>query len=215
MARSQVTFIYWAPTYYVPGFVCCRYNDAVLKEFKINLRVQQSYVFKILTNTERLFNCISGLIITIFYIILIISGSLLEKSSIWLYSPRFIISWLHFPIGEIYIYITLAGTVVLLEGAISMKECYLEGNTKCLMKYLQIHSSGEIVLLTKMCQKTYLVSIFKLLLKYQDGHGNLIRESGYTKISYSKFSQNFTRSGCNIMAQNLCFSISFWEIQQQ
>lgn len=51
--------------------------------------------------------------------------------------------------------------------------------------------------------------IFKLLVKYQDGHGNLIKESGYTKVSYSKFSQNFTRSGCNMMAQNLCFSISF------
>lgn len=54
-----------------------------------------------------------------------------------------------------------------------------------------------------------LFSIFKLFVNYWDRHGTLIRESGYTNTSYSELSLSFTISGLNMMAQNLCFPISF------
>ena len=111
----------------------------------------------------------------------------------------------------------LVDTMVLLEGATSVKESWETlRNTQCFMMYLQNHSPWEIVALNKAYQKTCLISIFRLFMKYQDGYSNLlIKESGCTKISDSKFSLNLTRSDCIIMAWNLCFSVSFWEIQQQ
>lgn len=83
------------------------------------------------------------------------------------------------------------------------------------MIYLQTPFSWEIMALTKTYQETDFVAIFKWSVKYQEGHGNQIKESRSTKTSYSKFSLNFTSSGYNVMAHNCCFSISFWEIQKQ